>query len=70
MKEDGADDGSGELRCWWKLAVLAKSLGKNRECLFYCNKVLELGNKKSVYDRQKERIGKASDLMKEMSKSP
>lgn|GEM_PF-5151688 len=79
MREDESDDGSGELRSWWKLAVLAKSVGKTDKCLYYCNKILDYrgkkvenrendrsGNragksseKKSVFERQHERIQKA-----------
>ncbi|MFC1650839.1 hypothetical protein ACFL2X_04650 [Candidatus Latescibacterota bacterium] len=63
MREDEFDDGSGVVRSWWKLAVLAKSVGKKEECIYYCNKIIDLGEKRgeknSVYERQRERIEKA-----------
>ncbi|MFC1539687.1 tetratricopeptide repeat protein [Candidatus Latescibacterota bacterium] len=59
MKDDKRDDGSGELRSWWKLAVLANSVGKTEECLYYCNKIIDLGERESVFKRQRERINKA-----------
>ena len=67
MAHDDADDGSGELRCWWKLAVLSKTVGKTGECLYYCNKVIELGKRESVYKRQFKRIEKAQHIIKEIT---
>ncbi len=63
MANDEADDGSGQLRCWWKLAVLSKSVGKKDECLYYCNKVIELGRSEPVYKRQKKRIKRAQRMV-------
>jgi len=65
MARDDADDGSGELRCWWKLAVLSKSVGKMDECVYYCNKVIELGKRESVSGRQRDRIEKARRMLDE-----
>ena len=71
MRDDENDDGSGEVRSWWKLAVLAKSVGKTEKCLYYCNKIIDYvgkngediernrAGKKSVFERQRERIQKA-----------
>ena len=44
-EDDPRDDGSGPLRCWWKLAVLAKSVGKPDDCAYYCGKVLALAER-------------------------
>ena len=63
MTHDEADDGSGELRCWWKLAVLSNSVGKTDKCLYYCNKVVELGKRESVYIRQEKRITRAQRMI-------
>ncbi|MFC1540949.1 hypothetical protein ACFL50_00725 [Candidatus Latescibacterota bacterium] len=64
MKNDERDDGSGELRSWWKLAVLANSVGKTEECMYYCNKIIDLGKRESVFKRQQERINKAIRMKK------
>lgn len=64
MEKDSADDGSGELRCWWKLAVLSKTIGKTGECKYYCNKIVELGKRDSVYRRQQKRITGAINMLK------
>ena len=66
MREDEADDGSGELRCWWKLAVLSKSVGKKGECIYFCNRIIEFKNSVSVYKRQHERIDRALQMIEEM----
>ena len=67
MKEDEADDGSGELRCWWKLAVLSKSVGKKDECIYFCRKIIGFMDSESVYKRQRERIGRALNMIEELS---
>ena len=67
MAKDDADDGSGELRCWWKLAVLSKTVGKTSESLYYCYKVIELGKRKSVHERQYIRIEKAQNMIDEIT---
>lgn len=64
---DPEDDGSGPLRCWWKLAVLSESLGKYKECRHYCEEILRIGQKKSVYERQKKRIDGAGKLLERIS---
>jgi len=65
MAADRRDDGSGELRCWWKLAVLAKDVGKTAECRYYCRKILELGRRETVRKSQKKRIEGARKMMGE-----
>lgn len=65
MRNDEADDGSGELRCWWKLAVLSKSVGKKEECIYYCKKIILLGERESVFRRQHERIDKARRMVED-----
>ena len=67
IKSDNTDDGSGELRCWWKLAVLAKSVGKIEECVYYCNKVIKLGEQKSIGTKQNKRINKAVHMIEEIT---
>ena len=59
---------AGELRCSWKLAVLAKKVGKNDRCIYYCKNVLKLGKNPDVFKLQNERIGKAEKMLKEMIK--
>ncbi len=66
MREDEADDGSGELRCWWKLAVLSKSVGKNEECIYFCTKIIAFKNNNTVYRRQRERIDGAVNMIEEL----
>ena len=66
MACDNLDDGSGELRCWWKLAELSKSVGKVEECRYYCNKVIELGERKSIYTKQYKRINKAIHMIEDI----
>ena len=65
MKEDEADDGSGEVRSWWKLAVLSKSVGKKEECIYFCKKIIDFGESESVYRRHHERIDKARRMIEE-----
>ena len=67
MAHDEDDDGSGELRCCWKLAELSKTVGKTEECLYYCNKIIELGKRKSVNKRQHERITKARRMIRKIT---
>ncbi|MCE5249268.1 tetratricopeptide repeat protein [bacterium] len=67
MERDPADDGSGPLRCWWKLAVLAQSMKKNSDCGDYCNRIVTLGQKKTVYDRQRKRIEGARKMLGELA---
>ncbi len=67
MSNDEADDSSGELRCWWKLAVLSKSVGKKEECIYFCKKIIKLGENESVYRRQQTRINEAMRMMEEFS---
>ncbi|MFC1692841.1 hypothetical protein ACFL1R_05000 [Candidatus Latescibacterota bacterium] len=66
MSRDEWDDGSGELRCWWKLAVLSKSVGKKEECLYYCKKVVLIGETETVKQRQRKRIDSALQLIEEI----
>jgi hypothetical protein len=66
MSQNETDDGSAKLRCWWKLAVLSKSVGKTSECLHYCNKVIEIGKRESVNKKQKKIIDKAQRLIDEI----
>ncbi len=68
MRGDAQDDGSGEVRSWWKLAVIAKTVGKTDKCLYYCKKIVNYPGKngKSVFDRQRDRIGKARDMIEDM----
>jgi len=67
MKKDEADDGSGELRSWWKLAVLSKSVGKKEECIYFCKKIIDLGKSELVYRRQHERIDNARRMIEEFN---
>jgi len=62
---DKADDGSGPLRCWWKLAVLAHDTGRTAECREYCGKVIECGRIPSVEKRQSARIRGAVRMLRE-----
>ncbi len=64
-RSDPADDGSGQLRCWWKLAVLADSLGKREERRKYCEMILDLGRVESVAKRQARRIEGAKKFLTE-----
>ncbi len=65
MRNDPADDGSGELRCWWKLAVLAHDTGDDTLCREYGTLVLAFENQPEVARRQHARIEQARQLMKE-----
>lgn len=66
FSKDSADDGSGQLRCWWKLAVLSKSLGKTDDCREYCKRIVSLSGKESIAKRQNGRIERAKKMLKEM----
>ncbi|MBN1291119.1 MAG: hypothetical protein JXB48_04700 [Candidatus Latescibacteria bacterium] len=66
FSNDSVDDGSGPLRCWWKLAVLCKSLGKKEQCRYYCEKIAKIGKNKSVYNRQRRRIEGAREMLEEL----
>lgn len=63
---DPRDDGSGQVRCWWKLAVLSRELGKRADCRAYCERILELGRRDIVMKRQKVRIEGARRFRAEM----
>ncbi len=63
FRSDLRDDGSGALRCWWKLAVLSKDVGKKEKVCYYCRKILDLAERDSVAKRQQERIGEAGELL-------
>ncbi len=63
---DPADDGSGGLRCWWKLAVLARDMDKTAECRAYCGKVIECGQIPTVKKRQEVRIEGARRILREI----
>ena len=65
MNGDVVDDGSGEIRCWWKLAVLSKDVGKKAECLYYCKKIIDFEGRETVYKRQHKRIDKARRMIEE-----
>ena len=64
---DPRDDGSGQVRCWWKLAVLSRELGKRADCRAYCERILELGRGDTVMKRQKARIDGARRFRVEMN---
>jgi hypothetical protein len=66
---DPADDGSGQLRCWWKLAVMADAIGNREDCRRYCDMVLGLGSRESVGKRQQSRIGNAKRMMAELNRA-
>ncbi|MHB9029435.1 MAG: tetratricopeptide repeat protein [Candidatus Latescibacterota bacterium] len=63
---DPADDGSGPVRCWWKLAVLARSAGNPASSRRYCEMVLDLGRRESVAKRQRARIEGAKHMIAEL----
>lgn len=65
---DNKDDGSGRLRAWWKLAVLAKTIGKTDDCEYFCHKVAAFGSDPVVSRRQKRRIDEAIKMLKELEK--
>lgn len=67
-KRDPADDGSGQVRCWWKLAVLARSVGKTESSRQYCGMVLDLGRRESVAKHQRARIEGAKRMMAELNR--
>ncbi len=66
FSRDAADDGSGQLRCWWKLAVLSKSLGKNDRCREYCERIIGLSEKTPSSGHQKGRIERAKTMLREL----
>jgi len=66
MQKDKKDDGSGVLRCYWKLAVLSKDLKKNNECLRYCREVLKSGSNTVVYNRNKTRVENTKKIINEL----
>jgi hypothetical protein len=65
MKNDPGDNGSGELRCWWKLAGMAADSGDCETASRYCRLVIERGKDPAVGNRQRERIKQAATLLKE-----
>ncbi len=65
-ESDTADDGSGALRCWWKLAVLAYDTGRTAECRMYSEKVIKCGLVPSVKKRQTARINGAARMFREI----
>ena len=67
MANDPDDDGSGPLRCWWKLAVLSESLGKVDDCRRYCGEIIRIGQRKTVAERQKKRIEGARRLLEKLN---
>ena len=62
---DPADDGSGQLRAWWKLAVLAKTIGETDDCVYFCQKVAAFDSDPVVGERQHRRIDEARTMLKE-----
>ncbi len=66
MTNDPFDDGSGPLRCWWKLAVLSKAMGKTKACSLYCKKIAEAGKKETVFERQRKRIEGARRMFEDI----
>ena len=69
MESDADDDGSGQLRCWWKLAVLARDMGKMSECVNYSTKVIECGKKYSIEQKQEVRMSGASEFLEELGEA-
>ena len=65
MRDDPRDDGSGELRCWWKLADLARTIGDRCLAADYGRRVIETGERPGIADRQRERIAQARQLLEE-----
>lgn len=65
---DPADDGSGQVRCWWKLAVLANDLGKKEECGKYCERIAVAGGREPVRTRQAKRLEGARKMLLEMNR--
>jgi len=63
---DPADDGSGQLRAWWKLAVLAKTIGETDDCVYFCQKVTAFGSDPVGGERQRRRIDEARTMLKEL----
>ncbi|MCD6308207.1 MAG: hypothetical protein J7M24_04340, partial [Candidatus Latescibacteria bacterium] len=69
MALDDFDDGSGRLRCWWKLAVLAHSRGDRDSCKVYCKKVVAYENDPVVARRQERRLRAARRMIDEMGEN-
>jgi len=67
VRADESDDGTGELRCWWKLAELAKSVGKTGEYIYYCSRVVSFREQTSLSERNRERVKKAQDMLEDMA---
>lgn len=65
-ENDPLDDGSGRVRCWWKLAVLARDIGRTADCRSYCEKILDLGRDAALAKRQAARVGGAKKLLSEL----
>lgn len=65
---DPSDDGSGRVRCWWKMAVLAKDLKMQVECMKYCERILSLSDKETVRTRQEKRLEGARKMLAEMNR--
>jgi tetratricopeptide (TPR) repeat protein len=63
---DPVDDGSGQIRCWWKLAVLSHDLGRNPECRMYSERIIALGGTGGGANRQRSRIEGARKFCMEM----
>jgi hypothetical protein len=67
-RHDSRDDGSGMVRCWWKMAVLSRDMGNKASCSEYCLRILDLAapEKKSLITRQKNRIEGSKRYLKEI----
>lgn len=66
--KDPEDDGSGQVRCWWKLAVLADERGMKKECGKYCERILALGERETVRARQAKRLEGARKMLAEIQR--
>ncbi len=65
MAADEHDDGSGELRCRWKLAVLADDLGRAEDRRSYAEMVIAFSDDPVVAERQERRIRAAHEMLEE-----
>ena len=63
MSVDPNDNGSGPLRCWWKLGEMCYNLGKHEDSRKYCREVIRIGQDKTVYEHQHKRIEKARKIL-------
>ncbi|MFC1607042.1 tetratricopeptide repeat protein [Candidatus Latescibacterota bacterium] len=63
MSVDPKDNGSGPLRCWWKLGEMCYNLGRLEESRIYCRKVIRIGQDSNIYNRQHSRIEKARKIL-------